>query len=172
VIKHLKESRKLKRRSIGALVRLTIIMPPRLGLPRCLARPSIACRSPVISPSAFARPIHTSSRPSRNRLLSFPWPCPSPLSLPPTSSAFTNTSPIISFIRTYSSQADYQPTDGPPSKKESDYTIPLIFLAAVPLFCAYLGWWQIGRLKWKLELIDDLEMNLIRAPIRLPDVLE
>lgn len=60
----------------------------------------------------------------------------------------------------------------PPTKRESDYTIPLVVLAAVPLFCAYLGYWQIQRLKWKLELIDELEANLARTPMVLPDLLK
>lgn len=47
----------------------------------------------------------------------------------------------------------------------------LVVLGCVPIFTAWLTWWQIQRLKWKLELIDELEMNLMRAPLTLPDNL-
>ncbi|CDZ98534.1 Mitochondrial protein Surfeit 1/SURF1/SHY1, required for expression of cytochrome oxidase [Phaffia rhodozyma] len=78
--------------------------------------------------------------------------------------------------RTYTSSSSppppLKPRVSPPTKRESDYTIHLVVLAAVPLFCAYLGYWQIQRLQWKLELIDELEANLARTPMVLPDVLD
>ena len=44
----------------------------------------------------------------------------------------------------------------------------VFMLAFIPLTCLGLGIWQIRRLRWKEELIEDLADKLQRAPIGLP----
>lgn len=43
-----------------------------------------------------------------------------------------------------------------------------IILAFAPILCGYLGVWQVQRLKWKLDLIDEIDHNLSKNPIALP----
>lgn len=43
-----------------------------------------------------------------------------------------------------------------------------VLLAFAPILTGYLGVWQVQRLKWKLELIDEIDHNLTKAPIVLP----
>lgn len=45
---------------------------------------------------------------------------------------------------------------------------PMIILPFVPIVCLGLGFWQIKRLHWKVNLIDDLQDKLQRAAINLP----
>lgn len=42
-------------------------------------------------------------------------------------------------------------------------------LICVPLLTGALGVWQIQRLQWKLNLIDEVDRNLARDPMILPD---
>lgn len=44
----------------------------------------------------------------------------------------------------------------------------MIALAFMPITCAGLGFWQVQRLRWKEELIEDVNDKLQRAPITLP----
>lgn len=46
--------------------------------------------------------------------------------------------------------------------------LPMIILPLVPIVCLGLGSWQLQRLQWKLNLIEDLQDKLQRAAIRLP----
>lgn len=80
---------------------------------------------------------------------------------------FSSSSPV----RSSADEVPYIPRQSPPTKKTNEYTGWLYLLGAVPIVCAYLTWWQVQRLKWKLELIDELELNLLRAPLRLPDLV-
>jgi surfeit locus 1 family protein len=41
-------------------------------------------------------------------------------------------------------------------------------LGLMPITCVGLGVWQVQRLRWKEELIDDLSDKLQRAPLSLP----
>ena len=41
-------------------------------------------------------------------------------------------------------------------------------LAAMPVGTLDLGFWQMRRLKWKVNLIDELDDKLRREPLRLP----
>lgn len=43
-----------------------------------------------------------------------------------------------------------------------------LVLLAMPITCGGLGFWQIQRLKWKEEMIEDIHDKLQRAPIVLP----
>ncbi|KAF8323278.1 hypothetical protein DL93DRAFT_2050143 [Clavulina sp. PMI_390] len=44
----------------------------------------------------------------------------------------------------------------------------MVILPFMPVVCLGLGFWQVGRLEWKVALIDDLQDKLQRAPIKLP----
>lgn len=43
-----------------------------------------------------------------------------------------------------------------------------LVLGFIPIFTFGLGYWQIKRLDWKLNLIEELEDKLSREPLRLP----
>ncbi|KAL5494942.1 SHY1 [Sanghuangporus weigelae] len=45
----------------------------------------------------------------------------------------------------------------------------MFLLGVTPILTFALGTWQIQRLKWKVNLIDDLQEKLQRPPIELPD---
>lgn len=47
-----------------------------------------------------------------------------------------------------------------------------VILCCVPLLTGYLGVWQIQRLNWKLGLIEDVDRNLSKDPLILPDDIE
>lgn len=44
----------------------------------------------------------------------------------------------------------------------------MILLGFMPFFTFALGTWQMQRLKWKINLIDELEEKLQLAPLTLP----
>ncbi|WRT66821.1 uncharacterized protein IL334_003784 [Kwoniella shivajii] len=44
-----------------------------------------------------------------------------------------------------------------------------LVLICVPILTGFLGVWQIQRLKWKLDLIDEVDRNLQKRPMLLPD---
>jgi SURF1 family len=46
--------------------------------------------------------------------------------------------------------------------------LPMFFLGCMPIVCAGLGTWQIQRLQWKVNLIEDLHDKLSRDPMSLP----
>ncbi|WFD44009.1 surf-like protein [Malassezia psittaci] len=49
------------------------------------------------------------------------------------------------------------------------YTSPVVYvLMIVPIFTFWLGNWQLRRLQWKLDLIDELEEKLNSKPLHLP----
>ena len=45
----------------------------------------------------------------------------------------------------------------------------LVALGLIPVLTFALGTWQVQRLKWKVDLIDQLSEKLQRDPIRLPN---
>lgn len=56
-----------------------------------------------------------------------------------------------------------------PKQSKPLHRRPLMYvLAAVPVFTAFLGYWQLQRLKWKVSLIEELDYKLKRAPLPLP----
>lgn len=58
-----------------------------------------------------------------------------------------------------------RPSRGSRSWYKSPVTLVLGF---IPVFTFALGYWQVQRLEWKLNLIDELEDKLSREPLRLP----
>ncbi|GAA5986990.1 hypothetical protein JCM10908_000982 [Rhodotorula pacifica] len=44
----------------------------------------------------------------------------------------------------------------------------LILVGVMPVFTFILGAWQIKRLQWKVDLIDQLDQKLHQPPVRLP----
>lgn len=44
----------------------------------------------------------------------------------------------------------------------------MIVLGIIPIFTFALGTWQVERLKWKVNLIDELQEKLSREPLMLP----
>lgn len=53
--------------------------------------------------------------------------------------------------------------------KKSSWSSPTILLLGfIPIFTFALGTWQLQRLQWKINLIDELEEKLQRDPIPLP----
>ena len=48
----------------------------------------------------------------------------------------------------------------------------VLLLGFMPVFTFALGVWQIQRLQWKLELIDELESKLKKEPLSLPKNIE
>jgi surfeit locus 1 family protein len=44
----------------------------------------------------------------------------------------------------------------------------MILLGIIPIFTFALGTWQVERLKWKVNLIDELQEKLSRDPMVLP----
>ena len=54
------------------------------------------------------------------------------------------------------------------AKKYSLLSPTMILLGFVPIFTFALGTWQVQRLKWKINLIDELEEKLQRDPLILP----
>ncbi|GAA6012031.1 hypothetical protein JCM10207_005103 [Rhodosporidiobolus poonsookiae] len=44
----------------------------------------------------------------------------------------------------------------------------LILVGIMPIFTFGLGWWQIKRLNWKVDLIEQLDAKLHQDPVRLP----
>ena len=44
----------------------------------------------------------------------------------------------------------------------------MILLGIMPIFTFSLGVWQLKRLKWKIDLIDELEEKLQLQPLSLP----
>ncbi|KAI3622127.1 surf-family protein [Moniliophthora roreri] len=45
----------------------------------------------------------------------------------------------------------------------------MIAVGAIPVFTFALGIWQLGRLKWKINLIDELQEKLELPPLSLPN---
>lgn len=44
----------------------------------------------------------------------------------------------------------------------------MVLIGIMPIFTFSLGVWQLQRLKWKINLIDELEEKLQLQPLLLP----
>ncbi|KAF8641180.1 hypothetical protein AX17_000815 [Amanita inopinata Kibby_2008] len=53
-------------------------------------------------------------------------------------------------------------------RRESWVTPTMILVGVIPFFTFGLGTWQLQRLKWKVNLIDELEEKLQLQPLSLP----
>lgn len=70
-------------------------------------------------------------------------------------------------VRAESTAAPPQPL----SQKARRYpwlTPTMVLVGIMPFFTFALGTWQVQRLKWKVNLIDELEEKLRRDPLTLP----
>lgn len=54
------------------------------------------------------------------------------------------------------------------ARRESWMKPTIILLGIMPIFTFALGTWQLQRLKWKINLIDELEEKLQLQPLHLP----
>ena len=54
------------------------------------------------------------------------------------------------------------------AKRDSLFSPFMIIVGIVPIFTFALGTWQVQRLKWKVDLIDELQEKLEREPMLLP----
>jgi SURF1 family len=54
------------------------------------------------------------------------------------------------------------------AKRSSALNPTLVALGLIPVLTFALGTWQVQRLKWKVDLIDQLSEKLQREPIPLP----
>lgn len=53
-------------------------------------------------------------------------------------------------------------------RRERWITPTMVLLGFVPIFTLGLGTWQLQRLQWKVNLIDELEEKLQLPPLSLP----
>ncbi len=53
-------------------------------------------------------------------------------------------------------------------RRERFITPTMVLIGFIPIFTFALGTWQLGRLKWKVNLIDELEEKLQLPPLELP----
>lgn len=54
------------------------------------------------------------------------------------------------------------------ARRESWITPTMVLIGIMPIFTFSLGVWQLQRLKWKINLIDELEEKLQLRPLSLP----
>jgi len=80
------------------------------------------------------------------------------------------------FSRLASTTASFEhdeDSDRKPRQPPRWFQRPIVLLLAfMPVFTFTLGVWQIKRLQWKLELIDELESKLKKEPLSLPKNIE
>lgn len=48
----------------------------------------------------------------------------------------------------------------------------MVIVGIVPFFTFALGTWQLKRLKWKIDLIDELEEKLELSPLKFPSKIK
>ncbi|KAK0500566.1 mitochondrial protein required for respiration [Armillaria luteobubalina] len=53
-------------------------------------------------------------------------------------------------------------------RKERWITPTMVVVGSIPVFCFVLGTWQMQRLQWKINLIDELQEKLQLQPLSLP----
>ena len=58
------------------------------------------------------------------------------------------------------------------ARQVSSLSPTLLMLGFIPIFTFGLGIWQIQRLQWKVNLIDELEERLHSSPLPLPGRVE
>jgi surfeit locus 1 family protein len=75
-------------------------------------------------------------------------------SSPPRQSWFRSTKPSVPAVYKAGREPWMKPT--------------MVLLGIMPIFTFTLGTWQLKRLKWKIDLIDELEEKLQLPPLSLP----
>jgi surfeit locus 1 family protein len=60
------------------------------------------------------------------------------------------------------------PSTGYKARQDSWFSPTIFILGFMPIFTFALGTWQLQRLQWKVNLIDELQEKLEREPISLP----
>ncbi|KAF8560004.1 SURF1-domain-containing protein [Imleria badia] len=68
----------------------------------------------------------------------------------------------------YTGESSEHATSRYAAKKSSWSSPTILLLGFIPIFTFALGTWQLQRLQWKINLIDELEEKLQRDPILLP----
>lgn len=59
-----------------------------------------------------------------------------------------------------------------PTPTRTRITPSVLVIGCIPIFTFCLGTWQLRRLKWKLNLIEQLNSQVDREPLDLPDVVK
>lgn len=72
-------------------------------------------------------------------------------------------------IRTRFRHADHGAGTPYAAKRDSLLSPALVGLGLIPVLTFALGTWQVQRLKWKVDLIDNLSEKLQQEPIPLPN---
>jgi hypothetical protein len=77
-------------------------------------------------------------------------------------------------MSTFPSSSSGSSSSGSSSGSRSGFrlTPTTAVLCCVPILTAYLGVWQVQRLKWKLGLIADVDRNLSKDPMVLPNEIK
>ena len=57
-------------------------------------------------------------------------------------------------------------------RKEAWITPTMVIVGIIPFFTFALGTWQLKRLEWKVNLIDELEEKLQLQPLSLPSQIK
>ncbi|EPQ29711.1 uncharacterized protein PFL1_02931 [Pseudozyma flocculosa PF-1] len=147
-----------------ALRPLTAELSAAFAAPASASASSSSTISSTRHAYACQRPLTTAA----GRTVSHTPPQPLPSSLPASRRPFSSSRP--------SRNSDtYQDTPSGYSKPQSSkssrpwYRSPTtLVLGFIPIFTFGLGYWQIKRLKWKVNLIEELEDKLRKEPLHLP----
>lgn len=70
--------------------------------------------------------------------------------------------------RRYIHTEEAGPRAGYKARRDSWYNPTILILGFIPIFTFALGTWQLQRLQWKVNIIDELREKLEREPIALP----
>ena len=80
--------------------------------------------------------------------------------LAPNALRFARPSLLRNAVRSEHTAVTVRGTPAPYAAKRTSYLNPtLILIGTVPIFAFALGVWQVKRLKWKINLIDELTEN-------------
>ncbi|OCH86046.1 mitochondrial protein required for respiration [Obba rivulosa] len=85
--------------------------------------------------------------------------------------AWISRRPPKSRVSTFTRSESTSSTSSGPTykaKREPFITPVLALVGFIPIFTFALGTWQVKRLKWKVDLIDELQEKMEREPIQLP----
>ena len=87
--------------------------------------------------------------------------------------ARTRPRPAASFFGPHVQQTSRKFNENAYKAKKISTLSPTLMLLGIMPFCTFaLGTWQLKRLKWKVDLIDELQERLQRSPMTLPGRIE